>query len=87
MGGCRAGESLEDYQRGWSEEIEDAIERFTGRLNAEQLDYLKRKSVMYQPERVLWGDIARDGNEIFSFFLDQIKVLISLIGLSVNEEP
>ena len=27
------GESLEDYQRGWSEEIEDAIERFTGRLN------------------------------------------------------
>jgi len=50
------GESLEDYQRGWSEEIEDAIERFTGRLNAEQLDYLKRKSVMYQPERVLWGE-------------------------------
>ena len=50
------GESLEDYQRGWSEEIEDAIERFTGRLNAEQLDYLKRKSVTYQPERALWGD-------------------------------
>ena len=50
------GESLEDYQRGWSEEIEDAIERFTGRLNAEQLDYLKRKSVLYQPERVLWGE-------------------------------
>ena len=50
------GESLEDYQRGWSEEVEDAIERFTGRLNAEQLDYLKRKSVMYQPERVLWGE-------------------------------
>ena len=36
---------------------------------------------MYQPERVLWESIARDGNEIFSFFLDQIKVLISLIGL------
>jgi len=50
------GESLEDYQRGWSEEIEDAIERFTGRLNAEQLDYLKRKSVTYQPERALWGE-------------------------------
>ncbi len=50
------GETLEDYQRGWAEEIEDAIERFTGRLNAEQLDYLKRKSVMYQPERALWGE-------------------------------
>ncbi len=50
------GESLSDYQRGWAEEIEEGLERFTGRLNASQQSYLEIKSLAYQPERELWGE-------------------------------
>ena len=50
------GESLSDYQRGWAEEIEEGLERFTGRLNSSQQSYLEIKSLAYQPERELWGE-------------------------------
>ena len=47
-------ESLKENQMVWAEEIEEGLERFTGRLNSDQLSYLEVKSLAYRPERALW---------------------------------
>ena len=47
---------LRDVQLLWAEEFADGLKNFMGRLNAEQRAYLERRSLEYQPERVLWAD-------------------------------
>ena len=59
------GGALLDYQRGWAAEVEDGLERFTGRLNSSQLNYLEVKSLAYRPERVLWGEYRKRWQEAF----------------------
>ena len=58
-------ESLKEYQMGWAEEIEEGLERFTGRLNSDQLSYLEVKSLAYRPERALWVEYRRRWQEDF----------------------
>ena len=51
--------ALPDVQAAWAEDFADALERFTGRLVKVQRDYLSRRAVAYQPERVLWAEYRR----------------------------
>ena len=41
------------------------MERFTGRLNSDQLSYLEVKSLAYRPERALWVEYRRRWQEDF----------------------
>ena len=43
-----------EHQAAWAKDFEDVLERFTGRLNREQRDYILRRSQAYEPERALW---------------------------------
>lgn len=45
---------LADHQENWAEDFEDALERFTGRLDREQRAYIDRRASAYEPERALW---------------------------------
>jgi len=51
-----ASGSVADHQAQWAEDFEDAIERFTGRLNKSQRDYIALRAQAYEPERLLWID-------------------------------
>ena len=50
---------VDGVQALWAQEFEDAVERFTGRLDIRQRNYIARKSLGYQPERALWADYRR----------------------------
>ena len=50
---------LQDAQQLWAEDFEDAVERFTGRLDRAQKDYILRRADAYQPERVKWAEYRR----------------------------
>lgn len=45
---------LAEHQALWADEFGDAISRFTGRLTREQKQYIQRRALGYQPERLLW---------------------------------
>ncbi len=45
---------LGDIQSQWAGDFTDALERFTGRLDRGQRDYIVKQADGYQPERVLW---------------------------------
>ncbi len=47
---------LEDLQTQWAEDFTDVLERFTGRLQPEQKQYIVRRAAAYQPERVMWAE-------------------------------
>jgi len=53
------GVALEDAQLNWASSFEQAIERFTGRLDRQQKAYLKFRSTAYQPEMALWAEYRR----------------------------
>ena len=57
--------TLSDYRRGWAEEVEEGLERFVGRLNSSQLNYLEVRSLAYRPERVLWGEYRKRWQDAF----------------------
>ncbi|MEM7001498.1 MAG: DUF6279 family lipoprotein [Pseudomonadota bacterium] len=48
--------SLAEAQTLWAEEYAEVLKNFIGRLNKEQRAYLARRSLEYQPERVLWAE-------------------------------
>ena len=48
--------SLEKVQANWARDFADVLERFVGRLQRDQKDYILRKASAYQPERVLWAE-------------------------------
>ena len=50
---------LEKAQGAWAKEMEDALERFTGRLDVRQRNYINRRAQAYEPERQLWADYRR----------------------------
>jgi hypothetical protein len=50
---------LADIQAAWAQDFEDALERFTGRMMREQKGYISRRSLAYQPERLLWAQYRR----------------------------
>ena len=83
------GESLSDYQRGWAEEIEEGLERFTGRLNTNQRSYLEIKSLAYQPERELWGEYRQRWQKDFFALLrsnDRDRFYFRFVKLVENRE-
>lgn len=51
-----ADKPLREVQLLWAEEFGDGLKNFTGRLSKTQRAYLERRSLEYQPERVLWAD-------------------------------
>ena len=53
------GKPLEKVQGAWAKEMEDALERFTGRLDVRQRNYINRRAQAYEPERELWADYRR----------------------------
>ena len=65
------GLSEEEAQQSWAREFEDAMERFTGRLDIRQRDYIRRKAAGYQPERVLWAEYRRRWQADLLSLLDQ----------------
>lgn len=65
------GLSEEEAQQSWAREFEDAMERFTGRLDIRQRDYIQRKAAGYQPERVLWAEYRRRWQADLLSLLDQ----------------
>ena len=65
------GLSEEEAQKSWAREFEDAMERFTGRLDIRQRDYIQRKAAGYQPERVLWAEYRRRWQADLLSLLDQ----------------
>ena len=83
------GESLSDYQRGWAQEIEEGLERFTGRLNTNQRSYLEIKSLAYQPERALWGEYRQRWQKDFFVLLrsnDRDRFYFRFVELVENRE-
>jgi hypothetical protein len=48
--------TLRAAQLYWAEQFGDVLKNFTGRLNKSQKTYLERRSLEYQPERVMWSD-------------------------------
>ena len=83
------GESLSDYQRGWADEIEEGLERFTGRLNTNQRSYLEIKSLAYQPERELWGEYRQRWQKDFFALLrsnDRDRFYFRFVELVENRE-
>ncbi|MFK7913104.1 MAG: DUF6279 family lipoprotein [Pseudomonadales bacterium] len=48
------GKTLEQSQRRWAKEVRKGLQRFTGRLTAQQRSFLDEQALGYQPERELW---------------------------------
>lgn len=62
--------ALTEVQDDWAEDFADGLERFTGRLLKTQREYLSRRAMAYQPERVLWAEYRR------RFQADLMKLLM-----------
>lgn len=65
------GVTEEEAQQSWAREFEDAMERFTGRLDIRQRNYIQRRAGAYQPERVLWAEYRRRWQADLLSLLDQ----------------
>lgn len=65
------GVSEEEAQQSWANQFEDALERFTGRLDIRQRNYIQRRAVAYQPELVLWAEYRRRWQAELLSLLDQ----------------
>lgn len=48
--------TLEEAQEEWASEFAEALKTFIGKVDDEQKAYLARRSLEYQPERVLWAE-------------------------------
>ncbi len=62
--------ALAEVQEAWADDFADGLERFTGRLQKAQRDYLSLRATAYQPERVLWAEYRR------RFQADLVKLLL-----------
>jgi len=62
--------ALAEVQEAWADDFADGLERFTGRLQKAQRDYLSLRATAYQPERVLWANYRR------RFQADLMKLLL-----------
>jgi hypothetical protein len=49
----------EEIQAQWADDFTGVMKRFVGRLDRAQRAYIARRSLNYQPERVLWADYRR----------------------------
>ncbi len=65
------GVSEEEAQQSWANQFEDALERFTGRLDIRQRNYIQRRAGAYQPEQVLWAEYRRRWQAELLSLLDQ----------------
>ena len=65
------GVSEEEAQQSWAKQFEDAMERFTGRLDIRQRNYIQRRAGAYQPELVLWVEYRRRWQAELLNLLDQ----------------
>lgn len=65
------GRSVEESQARWTDEVAEFFSNFAGRVTADQRHYVRRQSVRYVPERVLWADYRRRWQAELLRLLDQ----------------
>ena len=63
--------TLAEQQSRWADELIDAIQRFTGRLNGSQRESVQRQASAYQPERALWVEYRERWQTDFLTLLKQ----------------
>jgi len=66
--------TLAEQQTRWAEELIDAIQRFTGRLNGSQRQSVQRQASDYQPERALWVEYRERWQADFLELLEERSV-------------
>ncbi len=68
---AEVGKPLEKVQAEWAKEFEDTLERFTGRLDVRQRNYIGRRAQAYEPERELWAAYRRRWQADFVALLEE----------------